>query len=110
MQALEIHEIADELGLSSAQVQQVIDKLLAKGVISYPAQAEEPSTIDQWAAEFTAAKQSIKRRDVYTAAREARQHSHHLLEDQGLASLSLVFAHLLAELIEEPDRVLEMVP
>lgn len=102
-----IRETADELGLSPTQVQQVVDKLLAKGVISYRVFTGEPSA-DRYAAEFATVKQSIKRRDIYTAAREAREHSHHLLEDQGLASLSLAFAHLFADLIEEPDRILEM--
>jgi len=104
-----IRKTADELGLSPTQVQRVIERLLDKGIISYPARAKEPS-MDQWAAEFAAVKQSIKRRDIYAAAREARERSHRLLEDQGLASLSLVFAHLFADLIEQPDRILEMVP
>lgn len=104
-----IRETADELGLSPVQVQQVVDKLLDKEVISYRVPAEEPS-MDQWAAEFASVKQSIKRRDIYAAAREARQRSHHLLEDQGLASLSLVFARLFADLIEQPDRILDMGP
>lgn len=102
-----IRETADELGLSSTQIQQVIDKLVAKGVLSCRVSAEE-TPVDQWAAEFSAIKKTIKRRDIYTAAREARERSHRLLEDQGLASLSLVFAHLFADLIEQPDRLLEI--
>ncbi len=102
-----IRETAEELGLSSVQVQQVIDRLLDKGVISYRVDAQEPAA-ERWATEFATAKQSIKRRDIYAAAREARERNHRLLEDQGLASLSLVFAHLFADLIEQPDRVLEV--
>lgn len=102
-----IRETANEPGLSSTQVQEVIDKLLAKGVISCRVAGEE-MTVDQWAAEFATIKQTIKRRDLYAAAREARERSHRLLEDQGLASLSLLFAHLFADLIEQPDRLLKM--
>jgi predicted ArsR family transcriptional regulator len=53
-----IRETADELGLSPVQVQQVMEKLLAKGVISYSVPAEEPP-MDRWAAEFATVKQSI---------------------------------------------------
>jgi len=104
-----IRETADEPGLSPILVQQVIDKLLAKGIISYRVRAKEPS-MDQWAVEFATVKQSIKRRDIYAAAREARERSHRLLEDQGLVSLSLVFANLFADLIEQPDRIPEITP
>ncbi|GAG06518.1 unnamed protein product, partial [marine sediment metagenome] len=41
------------------------------------------------------------------AAREAREKSQRLFEDQGIASMALVFSDLFANLIESPEKVLE---
>ncbi len=95
-----IRETANELGLSPAQVEQIVNILLNKGIVQKPTDPQ---------AEFARLKQTIKRRDIYQAVREARQKSHRLLEEQGLTSLSLVIANLLVDFVEQPERTLEAI-
>ncbi len=97
-----VKEIAQRVGITSAQAEQVLTELVKAGIVQYgPGLALEE--------EFAAAKQTILRRDIYIAAREAREKSHRLFEDQGLASIAIIFSNILADLIEHPEMMQEPV-
>ena len=107
-----IIEIAQEVGITAAQAEQVLKRLIDEGIVEPSVSRgleEVPSAAfaEKIKREFATAKRPIKRRDIYAAAREAREKSQSLFEDQGIASMALVFSDLFANLIESPEKVLE---
>ena len=96
-----VREIAQRVGITPAQAEQVLSELVKAGIIQY-----SPGFTFEEA--FAAAKQTILRRDIYVAAREAREKSHRLFEDQGLASIAIIFSNILADLIEHPEEMQEL--
>ncbi len=102
-----IEQVAQEVGLTAEQVQAVLQGLIASGVVGVDEQSG--LLVDRHVAEgFSTAKQSILRRDVYAAAREAREKSQRLFEDQGLTSVALVLSRFLADFVENPEGMLEL--
>jgi DNA-binding IclR family transcriptional regulator len=95
-----VKEIAQRVGITPVQAKQVLTELVKAGVVQY-----SPGFISE---EFAAAKQTILRRDIYVAAREAREKSHRLFEDQGLVSIAVIFSNILADLIEHPEEMREL--
>jgi len=96
-----VKEIAQRVGITPVQAEQVLTELVKAGVVQY----RSDFTFKE---EFAAAKQAILRRDIYVAAREAREKSHRLLEDQGLALIAVIFSNILADLIEHPEEIQEL--
>lgn len=64
-----VREIAQRVGITPAQVEQVLTELVKAGIVQY----SPGFTFEE---EFATAKQTILRRDIYVAAREAREKSH----------------------------------
>ncbi len=102
-----LEQISKTVGLTPEQIERVLHELISAGVVQYTPAGEKLSeaTLDD---AFTTAKQSILTKDIYAAARQAREKSHKLLEDQGLASMAILFSDVFAGLLEDPDRLLEL--
>jgi len=52
----------------------------------------------------------LKKVDLIQATRQARQDSMRLLNDQGLAALSIALADFIADLMEHPEKLTESAP
>lgn len=107
-----IVKIAEEVGITPTQAERVLKRLIDEGIVEPSisrALEEAPSAAlaEKIKREFATAKRPIRRRDIYAAAREAREKSQRLFEDQGIASMALVFSDLFANFIESPEKVLE---
>lgn len=107
MDSEKIKQIAHTVGIAPAQVEHVLDEAVKAGLVRQIKLREMPSGT-ALAEEFALVKESILTRDIYTAARRAREKSHRLFEDQGLASMAIVFSSLFASAIENPDEILEL--
>jgi len=102
-----IKQIAQVVGIAPSQVEYVLDEAIKSGLVRQVMLRKTPSVTAR-TEEFAVVKESILTRDIYTAARQARQKSHRLFEDQGLASMAVVFSSLFASAIENPDEILEL--
>ncbi len=51
--------------------------------------------------------EEIKKLDIVKATREARLESSHLLNDQGFAVLSIALSHLIADIVEHPEKLIK---
>jgi DNA-binding transcriptional regulator LsrR (DeoR family) len=107
MDSEKIKQIAQTAGVTPAQVQRVLDEAVKAGLVRQRTVQEAPSATTP-AKEFAAIKESILTKDIYAAAHRARDKSHQLLEDQGLASMAIAFSNLFASVIESPDEMLEL--
>lgn len=51
--------------------------------------------------------EKIKKLDIVKATQEARLESSHLLNDQGFAVLSIALSHLIADIVEHPEKLVK---
>ena len=102
-----IKQIAQTVGVAPVQVERVLDEAIKAGLVRQIILRETPSGT-ALTEEFAVVKESILTKDIYTAARRARDKSHRLFEDQGLASMAIAFSSLFASAIENPDAILEL--
>ncbi|MBI4689292.1 MAG: hypothetical protein HY754_03350 [Nitrospirae bacterium] len=51
--------------------------------------------------------EKLKKVNILKTTREARNEANRLLNDQGFAALSIAVSHLIADIVEHPDKLIK---